>query len=197
MINANQNGAILHYLEGTHIQVTTKHFEVWFSCMQEMSSWPRDSGLKTCSSNCHCCFSSIRVLKHNIIKIRAIQVIKEKCSWFLSFPILLPNTYHALVVFFGVRRCTPKNFVSYSPDPKKFDEEDLRRAITWQNHKTDYETDKNWHWSISCHWPRSIPPEYIRKPLIFWRSLGVWKETSRMKYVNHVLLFWRLIIFFI
>ena len=83
----NQNGAMLYYLKGFHVQVTTKRFEVLFSCMQERSSSPRDSLFKISSSDCHSCFSSFKVLKHDTIKIWDFQVIKEKSSWFWSFSI--------------------------------------------------------------------------------------------------------------
>ena len=42
------------------------------------------------------------------------------------------------------------------------------------------------NFTISCHRYLSIPPEIIRKPLVFWCFQGVWKQTSVMKLVNDV-----------
>ena len=35
-----------------------------------------------------------------------------------------------------------------------------------------------------CNWSLCIPPENIRKPLVFWCFQVVWKESSGMKWVN-------------
>ena len=37
---------------------------------------------------------------------------------------------------------------------------------------------------VSCHWSLLVPPENIRKPLVFWWFQGVSKEISGMKWVN-------------
>ena len=37
----------------------------------------------------------------------------------------------------------------------------------------------------------SIPPENIRKPLVFWCVQGVSKESSGMKWVNDKILLWK------
>ena len=39
-------------------------------------------------------------------------------------------------------------------------------------------------WPIPCYWSLLIPPESIRKPLVFWCFHGVSKEISGMKWVN-------------
>ena len=39
---------------------------------------------------------------------------------------------------------------------------------------------------ISSQWSLSIPPENIRKPLVFWCFQGISKENSGMKWVNSV-----------
>ena len=44
-------------------------------------------------------------------------------------------------------------------------------------------------WPIPCYWSLLIPPESIRKPLVFWCFHGVSKEISGMKRANGYFMF--------
>ena len=178
----NQNGAMLYYLKGFDVQVTTKRFEVLFSCMQERSSSPRDSLFKISSSDCHSCFSSFKVLKHDTIKIWDFQVIKEKKLLVLKLFNFLPKTYHT------TQYLSYQELFAHFPYFEKLmvwpyhmiytvREEYLERGITTKTSRQRLimKLTRNWHWSISCHWSLSASPESIRKPLIFWCFLGLKK----------------------
>ena len=66
-------------------------------------------------------------------------------------------------------------------------------SVSWNSAILSFDM-KMLYQPISCHWSLLIPPENIRKPLVFWCFQGVSKEISGMKWINSTLVSYEVMI---
>ena len=58
----------------------------------------------------------------------------------------------------------------------------------WINHLINNKLNHLLHWPIWCHWSLLIPPENIRKPLVFWCFQGYQKRSVAWNGLKQILI---------